>query len=150
MSPRAVAPRPFRLVIDTNIVVAAALQPHGPAARLVRLAFDRRVHLVLSPWAFAEYATVLRMPSLGLPREDVDIMLRRLRRAGTMCVRRGPPVELDEVRDRADLPFMQLALVGRADVLLTRNQGDFAAFAERYEIPALRPKRFLVDFMGEP
>lgn len=49
-----------RAVADTNVLVAAAITPHGLCGRLLDAAIDGRWQLVVSPQLMSELATVLR------------------------------------------------------------------------------------------
>ena len=61
----------IRIVLDTNILVSALLQPEGLPAAVVMLALSRRVQLCLSEPVFAEYEEVIRRPHL---KRDPDVI----------------------------------------------------------------------------
>ena len=50
---------PLRAVVDTNVLVAAAISPRGLCGRLLDAALDDRWQLVASPQLLAELSTVL-------------------------------------------------------------------------------------------
>jgi putative PIN family toxin of toxin-antitoxin system len=52
----------IRVVIDTNIVVSALLQPAGLPAAVLMLALSGKVELCVSDAIFAEYDEVIRRP----------------------------------------------------------------------------------------
>lgn len=51
--------RRLRAVANTNVLVAAAITPHGLCGRLLAAAIEGRWQLVASPQLLAELATVL-------------------------------------------------------------------------------------------
>ena len=51
--------QPLRAVVDTNVLVAAAISPRGLCGRLLNAAIDDRWQLVASPQLLAELSTVL-------------------------------------------------------------------------------------------
>lgn len=57
---------PLRLVLDTNIVVSAALKPDGLQRTVFLLAITKPARLYLSPAIVLEYRDVLRSPELQI------------------------------------------------------------------------------------
>ncbi|MBZ5606928.1 MAG: putative toxin-antitoxin system toxin component, PIN family [Acidobacteriia bacterium] len=62
----------IRVVIDTNILVSALLQPESLPAAVLMLALSGQVQLCLSEAVFAEYDEVLRRPRLKRPPDVVE------------------------------------------------------------------------------
>jgi predicted nucleic acid-binding protein len=52
----------IRVVIDTNVVVSALLQPLGPPAAVFLLAVGGAVQICVSGGVYAEYEEVIRRP----------------------------------------------------------------------------------------
>jgi putative PIN family toxin of toxin-antitoxin system len=52
----------IRVVLDTNIVVSALLQPLGPSAQIFALALGRSIQLCVSGSIYAEYEEVISRP----------------------------------------------------------------------------------------
>lgn len=52
----------IRVVLDTNIVVSALLQPLGPPAQVFVLATNGAIQLCMSGNVYAEYEDVIRRP----------------------------------------------------------------------------------------
>lgn len=57
---------PLRLVLDTNIVVSAALKPDGLQRTVVLLAITKPAQLHISPAILAEYRDVLSRAELHI------------------------------------------------------------------------------------
>ncbi len=60
---------PLRLVVDTNIVVSAALKPEGLQRTVLLLAITKPARLYVSAAIFAEYREVLSRCPGGLSRD---------------------------------------------------------------------------------
>jgi putative PIN family toxin of toxin-antitoxin system len=52
----------IRVVVDTNIIVSALLQPLGPPAQLLVLALAGSIQLCVSGSVYAEYEEVISRP----------------------------------------------------------------------------------------
>ena len=52
-------------LLDTNIVVSAAIQRMGPSGQIVMEALDGRIQLVTCPRVIAEYREVVHRPGLA-------------------------------------------------------------------------------------
>ena len=72
---------PLRLVVDTNIVVSAALKADGLQRTVLLLAISKPARLYVSNAILAEYRDVLSRPELqirkGLRRQFLDLIRRR-------------------------------------------------------------------------
>ena len=60
----------------------------------------------------------------------------------------GKPVEMPQCRDPFDQPFLHLAAVGQADVLVT-GDADILALADAFAVPILSPGSFRRRLSGE-
>jgi putative PIN family toxin of toxin-antitoxin system len=129
-----------RLVLDTNILVAASRHRDGPSFALVQAVRHRRVKLYCSATLFLEYESVLKRPEQrvisGWSLQDVDAVLAEL--AGLL-----EPVELHfrwrpQLRDPADEMVLEAAVNASADALITYNERDFLP-AARFNLAVLTP-----------
>lgn len=128
---------PPRWVLDTNVVLSALLFPSG---RLTRLRHAWRAG-VLVPLASAETITelirVLHYPRFGLaPAEQEDLLADYLPHCESVVV--SGPFSTPECRDPRDRPFIELALAGDADALVT-GDNDLLALADAFPIPIVSP-----------
>ena len=129
--------RPARWVLDTNVLLSALLFPSG---RLTWLRDTWRSGVIL-PLASRETTTelirVLCYPKFGLThREREDLLADYLPHCESVIVSTAPPVP--DCRDPFDRPFLELALAGRADALVTGDK-DLLALAASFPIPILTP-----------
>ncbi|MGB6475326.1 MAG: putative toxin-antitoxin system toxin component, PIN family [Candidatus Sulfotelmatobacter sp.] len=122
---------PLRLVIDTNVVVSAALTPDGMQRTVVLLAMTKPARWYVSDAIVAEYAAVLARPELKI-RKGLRLQLRQLIENHTRVV---TPSRLRQVTsDPTDNMFVECADAARADYLITGNQRHFSAFWKNTKI----------------
>ena len=72
---------PLRLVLDTNIIVSAALRPLGLQRTVLLLAITKPARLYLSLPILAEYRAVLSRPELrirkGVRQQTIQLLQNR-------------------------------------------------------------------------
>jgi len=122
---------PLRLVIDTNIVVSAALKPDGLQRTVFLLAISKPATLYVTEAIFAEYREVLSRPELnirkGLRQQLLQLILSH---AHTVTLSRRLQVTLDP----DDNKFLECADAARADYLVTGNQRHFPEFWKKTKV----------------
>jgi putative PIN family toxin of toxin-antitoxin system len=123
---------PVRAVLDTNVVLSALVFRGGAAGQL-RLAWQRGLVLPLvSTVTVHELLRALAYPKFHLSQAEQDELLADyLPYAETVRVQQPPPL-LPECRDLLDLPFMHLAVVGKAQVLVSGDR-DLLSIAAEFE-----------------
>jgi putative PIN family toxin of toxin-antitoxin system len=131
----------LRIVLDTNVLVSGILSPHGPPGRIVDLAVrgDLRVHF--DDRILAEYREVLGRPKFDLNPDDVAQVLGQLERTGEAVS--APPLAVT-LTDEDDVPFLEVAVAGGVDALVTGNGADFEPVRGSHEVRVISP-RVLVD-----
>jgi uncharacterized protein len=123
---------PLRVVLDTNVALSALVFGGGVAGQL-RLAWQRGVLLPLASTATVqELVRVLAYPKFRLSKPDQDELLADyLPHVETVRIPLPPP-EVPECRDAMDVPFMHLAVVGKAQALISGDR-DLLAIAAAFE-----------------
>jgi putative PIN family toxin of toxin-antitoxin system len=132
-----------RVVIDTNVVVSAALTPGGKPDQIVQLALAGGVVVLHDARILAEYREVLARPHLGLDRMTTETLIASLERVGELVA--GPPPYELPVPDPDDLPFIEVALAGSADAIATGNRSHFP---KDMGIEVLTPAELLARLRG--
>lgn len=130
--------RNLRWVLDTNVVLSALIWPGGVSGRL-RLAWQGGLFTPLvSRVTASELIRVLAYPKFKLTHtEQHDLLADYL--PWTQAVRvPDPPPATPPCRDPHDLPFLQLALVAKADALVTGDD-DLLSLAPWRAIALLTP-----------
>jgi uncharacterized protein len=135
----------IRAVLDTNVVVSALLSPEGPAALVLSLAISKKFRCYVSERLFAEYNEVLARPEFGLNQRRVVRLVRSLCKAAVLV---APTKMLQTASDPDDNKFLECALKGRADYVITRNFRDFPA--QFRDIRVIFPEQFLVLLTAQP
>ena len=133
-------PTPLRVVLDTNVVVSALLSPHRVPAQLLDLVLAGELGLLADDRIVAEYRAALQRPRFGFSAEDVDRVLDAIAARAEAVVARPLTVSLP---DRDDLPFLEVAVAGHADVLVTGNLRHFVPTRGSHVVPVRAPRDVL-------
>jgi uncharacterized protein len=112
----------LRIVLDTNVLVSGLLSPFGPPGEIVRLVSSGLITLCLDARILAEYRDVLSRPRFGFDPDDVATLLDYLESGGEMVASGPLAVRLP---DPDDEPFLEAALAGAADCLVTGNLAHY-------------------------
>jgi len=123
--------KPYRLILDTNIVVRAFINLESPSGQILRACERRQILPILSGEVLAEYRAILRRPLLlkryaELEKPEVGVSVERLIYISDFYRRVG--VRFPFPRDPKDAPFLELAIAGRATHLITTDH-DLLALA---------------------
>lgn len=129
----------MKVVLDTNVVVSGLLTETGPPARVVDLVLASEVTLALDARVEAEYREVLSRKELDVDRDDRDRFLESLRDAERVI---AAPLAFRSP-DPDDDAFLEVAVAGAVDALVTGNTRHFRLVEGRLAIPVVTPRRFL-------
>ena len=115
----------MRILLDTNVLARAASGPPSLANELVLAATRPEHSLLLSPFLVSELSRVLRYERLravhGLDEMGIDQFIADLQAVAEMVLVSGTP-DAVVAADPQDDPVIALAVVGRADVLCTKDR----------------------------
>jgi putative PIN family toxin of toxin-antitoxin system len=122
---------PLRLVIDTNVLVSAALKPNGLQRTVFLLATTKPARWYVSRPIMEEYAAVLARPELKI-RRSLRLQVIQLIKNHTYSVTPSqlPPLTADP----DDNIFLECADAARADYLVTGNQRHFPRFWKKTKV----------------
>ncbi len=113
--------KPIRLVLDTNVYIAAALNPQSIIYKIVEdSAAQYLAKHYTSPEILQELQDKLERPKLGFPRPDVVHWLHRLEEAVTV-IRPRQKVDVLTERDPDDNKILECALEAKADLIITAD-----------------------------
>ena len=129
----------LRLVIDTNIVVSAALKPDGLQRTVLLLAIIKPARLFVSEAVIAEYREVLARPELTI-RKGLRQQVLQLIRNHSQRVTPSRPLQITP--DPDDNIFLECADAARADYLVTGNPRHFPKFLKKTKVITSR------EFLG--
>ncbi len=138
----------MRIVIDTNVLIAALTRPQGAAARIVRAWRDGWVEVVTSEATLREAELVLGGGWLErvAPRAEVDALLAQLRERSVRV--EGRSIADLRLKDEGDRRLVEAAVAGGAAYLVT---ADREVLAQRgyggveFVTPSEMARRWTVD-----
>ena len=112
----------MKVVIDTNVLVSALLKPKSKPAKILRLVIQGNIEIIVNDHILAEYYEVPHRPKFRLNPKEVDIIMDFFHSFGIK-----PPAlpQIIDLPDPSDAPFVEAAIAGRADAIVTGNQKHF-------------------------
>jgi uncharacterized protein len=113
---------PLKLVLDTNVVVSAHLNPDGLQRAVLTIALTSPARLFLTPDILAEYTGVLHRKKLRIDPAAADESLQLIRNRARMV---RPRRRLAVSPDPDDNRFLECAETAGADYLVTGNKRHF-------------------------
>ena len=131
-----------RVVIDTNLVLSALVFAQGRMTPLRQAWQDRRILPLVSKDTVAELIRVLAYPKFKLSPDEKQELLADYLPCCTIVSIPNPPPETPACRDGFDVPFLQLAVSGKADALVTGDQ-DLLGLADTFACPIVTAGQFI-------
>ena len=128
----------LRLVINTNVVVSAALKSDGLQRTTFLLSITKPGRLYVSTPILEEYAEVLSRPELAIRKGPRLQLLQLIKNHGHLIT---PSRHIDVTSDPDDNIFVECADAARADFLITGNRKHFPAFWKNTKI--ITPREFV-------
>lgn len=139
--------RPPRVALDTDIVLSALVFAHGRLAPL-RLAWQQaRCRPLVSRVTAAELIRVLAYPKFKLAADEQQELLADYLPYCTVVAIPARPPRTPACRDPFDVPFLQLAVAGKADCLVS-GDSDLLSLTKGMPCPVVTPGRFLETLAG--
>jgi len=135
----------MRVVIDSNVLVSAAINPHGSPGRLIDAVLAEGLTVLHDDRILNEYREVLTRSRFGFALADVEALLDFTEFAGEHISTRELSVILPHA---SDLPFLEIAALGRADALITGNLKHFKPKRGKHNVYVCTPAEFLKVIYG--
>lgn len=132
----------MRLVLDTDVVVAAMRSPSGASAALLRAALDGKIQLLANVALILEYEAVCKrevhLTAAALDIEQAGIFVDALAAL-------AEPVESHfiwrpQLKDPSDEMVLEAAVNGQAQAIVTFNLRDFSTAPEQFGLGVLVPR----------
>jgi putative PIN family toxin of toxin-antitoxin system len=130
----------MRIVIDTNVLVSGVMNPQGPPGRIVDEVLAGAFTVLYDDRIMSEYREVLARPAFGFSLTDIDALLDFIEITGEPVTGIRLPVVLPDSRD---LPFLEVAAAGRADVVITGNARHFKPQRGQHGVKISTPAEFV-------
>ena len=132
----------MRIVLDTDVIVAAMRSPTGASAAIVRKARQGKVALLASVPLAMEYEAVCVRPehqlAAGLSEQEVGIFVDAV-----IAITEAVKIHYlwrPQLRDPSDEMVLEAAVNGRANLLITFNVRDYGAAPARFGIEVMTPR----------
>lgn len=109
----------MRIVLDTNIYIAAALNSSGFSEEVLKFAVKANLQIVISEEILQEIQSKLTH-KFQWPKENIDFFLARIRKTTEMIDIRERIYVI--TRDPEDNKILECALAGKADLIITLDQ----------------------------
>lgn len=140
---------PPRVVLDTSVVVSALVFGHGPAGR-VRSGWQSGRFVPLAGTATAaELVRVLAYPKFKLSSpEQAELLADYLPWVQVVHIPDPPPV-VPRCRDPFDLPFLHLAVAGKARAVVSGDKGLLALAGAAGLCPVLSVDAFCRQYLRD-
>ncbi|MCX6594338.1 MAG: putative toxin-antitoxin system toxin component, PIN family [Acidobacteria bacterium] len=136
-----------RVVLDTNVVVSAALAATSPVWKILIPDIRLERQFCLSTPLWNEYREVLYRPKFRLPPKEIEGLLYVIAVQAEFV---EPEVKLQVSPDPNDDMVLELAQAANADLLITRNIRHFPVIWERTRV--ITPSQYvqLLDRRSRP
>ena len=114
-----------RIIIDTNVLVSALIQRNYPNFIVYNYILENLVEVCISSELFEEYFEVLNRPTFRRYPDFISKAEVILAQIETRATKFHPTQQLDIIRDNADNRLLELAVISKADFIVTGNTNDF-------------------------
>ncbi|MCB9034800.1 MAG: putative toxin-antitoxin system toxin component, PIN family [Chitinophagales bacterium] len=114
-----------KIILDTNVIVAALISNSVPTMILYDLVLTQEVNICLSNEIYLEYLAVLnrdKFSKFSNFKSKANIVVSQLLDTATFY---ETNIKIDILTDTSDNKFLELAAVSNADFLITGNTLDF-------------------------
>lgn len=132
------AGNPVRVVLDTNILTSALVYG-GKPEKILRLALEKRIQVVISPILQAELADIIAK-KFPLSLEDMYLLKHEMQKSFVIV---QPRANLAISRDEDDNRVLEAAVEGECDFIVTGDQ-DLLELKQYKRIKIVTPLAFLL------
>jgi uncharacterized protein len=131
-----------RVVLDTNLVLSALVFTQGRLTALRHAWQSARCRPLVCQTTAAELLRVLAYPKFKLTADEQQELLADYLPYCTTVPMPAKPPKTPACRDPHDVPFLQLAVAGKADYLVTGDQ-DLLSLAAKFPCPIVTAEQLL-------
>ena len=137
-----------RTVLDTNVILSALVFSSGATARLRHAWQSGLLKPLVSAATVQELMRVLAYPKFQLSAAEQHELLADYLPFAEVVFVPEPPPRVPDCRDPHDLPFLHLAVAGKADLMVS-GDADLLALAAPGTRPRLRCRVVTVQALLE-
>jgi len=114
----------LKIVLDTNVLVSGLLSPFSSPADILRLFLSNQLQLCVDARILTEYREVLHLPKFQFDKGRVEILMDYIHKIAVLV--NSIPLS-NTMSDPDDVPFLEVAVSGGAEYLVTGNIRHFPA-----------------------
>lgn len=133
----------MRVVVDTGVLVSGLIRPRGTIGDMLHAMRDGRFIPIYSTPMMVEVIDVLGRPKIQakyhIQPNDIVELINLIRLRGELVI---PKRVVTECRDPKDNKFLEAALAGEADIIVTGDD-DLLVLHPFEGVDILRPAEFL-------
>jgi len=111
----------FKIVLDTNVLVSALINPHGKPAQIINYVFENKIRLFTSPSIMEELERVLSYPKLmkrhGLNSEELKEFISDL--LSIMSLIEEEKIIEVIMEDPSDDKYLSCAIDAKVDFIIS-------------------------------
>jgi len=111
----------FKIVLDTNVLVSALINPHGKPAQIINYVFENKIRLFTSPSIMEELERVLSYPKLmkrhGLNSEELKEFISDL--LSIMSLIEEEKIIEVIMEDPSDNKYLSCAIDAKVDFIIS-------------------------------
>ena len=112
----------MKIVLDTNVFVSGLLTPFGTSGEIVRMVSAGKLILLYDSRILLEYQAVLFRSKFKFDKDQIYLLIEYIQKNGQVV----PTSPLKEsLPDPDDAPFIEVAIGGAAECLVTGNKIHF-------------------------
>ena len=136
----------MRVVVDTNILISALINPAGVPFTLYNLWNQKQFDLVTSTWQIEEVRDVTRRPHLkdDFKPHTAGRMINELRKSAFVL---DELPEVDYSPDPKDNPVLVSGIAGQVQYIVSGDKRDMLELETVQGIPIVTARRFVGLFM---
>jgi putative PIN family toxin of toxin-antitoxin system len=133
----------MRVVVDTGILVSALIHPKGAIGDILHALRNGRFTAIYSTPMMLEVTEVLGRPKIRekyhVQADDIEALINLIRLRGELVI---PKQSVTACRDPKDNKFLEAALAGEADAIVTGDD-DLLVLHPFESVDILRPAELL-------
>jgi len=129
----------MKVIIDTNVIVSGLLSPFSSPGEIVRMIASGDLQLCYDARILSEYQDVLARKKFPFDQIHVEDLLEQIKACGYVST--GNPLS-KRLPDINDEPFLEVALGGKAEYLVTGNLKHYPV-SKREGMLIVSPSEFI-------
>ncbi|NOY07947.1 MAG: putative toxin-antitoxin system toxin component, PIN family [Spirochaetes bacterium] len=112
----------MKIVLDTNVLISGVINPDGKPVKIVNLLLNEKVKLLYDNRIIREYSEVLCRKKFSFTPNMIVPLIDFIKMEGEFVA--ANPVNA-EMEDESDKKFLEAAMSGKAEYLITGNKKHF-------------------------